>query len=723
VTFLHVSLLAGAAFVAVPIVLHLIMRQRPRRLEFPALRFIERRHDANRRRLQLRHLLLLLLRAGVLALLAFALARPSIKFGGIFFGKEAPVSAALVFDTAPRMEYRHENKTRLQAAQEFGGWLLSQLPAESEIAVLDTRPAAAAAFLPDRRAAAERIERLSVAADARSLPDVLQSAVELLDRGKSPRKELYVFTDLCRGGWPERLLEKLRSRLAALKDAGLYLIDVGIAEPTNYGLEQLRLSGEVLPNGATLTVESALSCYGSPATRIVSLYLLDENDSPSKRSSESLAASSGELRPVEFRISGLEPGVHQGFIRIGDVSETQSDAAQIVGQDGLAADDVRYFTVEVKSAWRILLSAPQPVENYALFLGQALSPDVFRRRGQARFECETCELEKLPERDLSAFSAVCLLDPTPLEPAVWSRLKDYVSEGYGLGIFLGRNALPLEAFNNPTAQEVLAGKLLRQVRRPEGDVWFAPQSLQHPVLQAFRGYSETVPWQAFPVFRYWQLESVPGGTNVLVPYNDGRPALLERPLGRGRILMMTTPVSDRPNRNPWNLLPVGEAWPFVVLMNQMAVYLVGSAEVKLNYLAGDTAVLPLDASQRRQSYILSLPDGLKLPLAADLTRRELIITATEQVGNYQLQAGGEKGVKLGFSVNYAPEQTQLDRLSDEESAELLKSLNFRLARSREQIDRQMNLARVGHELFPGLILLVALLLGLELLVAERFYGR
>ena len=61
-TFLHVAMLGGAALVAVPIVLHLIMRQQPRIAEFPALRFIKLREQSNRRRLQLRHLLLLLLR-------------------------------------------------------------------------------------------------------------------------------------------------------------------------------------------------------------------------------------------------------------------------------------------------------------------------------------------------------------------------------------------------------------------------------------------------------------------------------------------------------------------------------------------------------------------------------------------------------------------------------------------------------------------------------------
>ena len=38
--FVNPLLLAGVAAAAVPIVLHLIMRQQPRLLEFPALRFV-----------------------------------------------------------------------------------------------------------------------------------------------------------------------------------------------------------------------------------------------------------------------------------------------------------------------------------------------------------------------------------------------------------------------------------------------------------------------------------------------------------------------------------------------------------------------------------------------------------------------------------------------------------------------------------------------------------
>ncbi|MEN6452468.1 MAG: BatA domain-containing protein [Thermoguttaceae bacterium] len=712
---MNLSLLAGSLLIAVPIILHLIMRKKPVRLEFPALRFIQTRHDANRRRLQLRHLLLLLLRAAIIALLAFALARPSVKLGGALGSQEEPVAAALVFDAAPRMEYRHLNHTRLDAARDFGLWLVRQLPEQSDIAVLDTRLGSPAAFQADRGAARERISRLDSVANSQPLPTVIDAAVKLLaDREKknpdSPRrKEIYIFTDLSRGAWPPDDAAAVQKALASLGDCGLYVIDVGIQEPTDYGLSEAHLGAEVLSNRSTLTIETAVSCIGPAAAKTVELYLLDADRKPQKRDEQTCQATPVELRPIEFHVGNLDPGTHQGYLRI-------------VGQDGLAADDTRYFTVEVKPAWRLLLAAPKPADSYALFLAEALAPDIFRKRGQARFDCDVCDLSELAKRPLAEYAAVCVLDPTPIEPATWRRLVDFASEGHGVAVFLGRNALPMDSFNASEAQELLPGKLLRQARRPEGDLWLNPRDFQHPILTPFRSQAGSIPWEMFPVFRYWEFEKLTKGVSVVLPYSDGRPALLERPIGQGRALVMTTPVSDRPGQNPWNLLPVGEAWPFMILANQMASYLVGSSSQQLNYMAGQTAVLQLDAAARRRGYMLFTPDGQATPYAADLSRRELPISTTDTVGNYRLQAaGGAGGASLGFSVNYATAETQLDRLTDRELSAVFGPQKFRLARTKQQIDRDVSLGRTGRELYPPLILLIAVILGLELLVANRFY--
>jgi len=44
-----------------------------------------------------------------------------------------------------------------------------------------------------------------------------------------------------------------------------------------------------------------------------------------------------------------------------------------------------------------------------------------------------------------------------------------------------------------------------------------------------------------------------------------------------------------------------------------------------------------------------------------------------------------------------------------------------LAHDREQIDRELSAGRVGRELFPLLIALVAVVMGIEHVLANRFY--
>ncbi len=77
-SLLNPALIFGLACAAIPVVLHLMMRAKPKKLFFPALRLIQKRRRQNVRRIRLRHLWLLLLRVFVLAILVAALMRPSL---------------------------------------------------------------------------------------------------------------------------------------------------------------------------------------------------------------------------------------------------------------------------------------------------------------------------------------------------------------------------------------------------------------------------------------------------------------------------------------------------------------------------------------------------------------------------------------------------------------------------------------------------------------------
>ena len=75
----------GGGLVLTPIVLHLLMKPKPKPFVFPALRFLRESAVSNRRQLRLRQWLLLLLRCLVILLLAAALAGPAVAAND--FGK------------------------------------------------------------------------------------------------------------------------------------------------------------------------------------------------------------------------------------------------------------------------------------------------------------------------------------------------------------------------------------------------------------------------------------------------------------------------------------------------------------------------------------------------------------------------------------------------------------------------------------------------------------
>src|SRR5256885_16552093 len=77
--FAHPGYLWGLFAIALPILVHLFNQRRPRPLAFGAIEFVLRSQRQKARRLRLRQILLLALRCLLIAAVAMALSRPSLK--------------------------------------------------------------------------------------------------------------------------------------------------------------------------------------------------------------------------------------------------------------------------------------------------------------------------------------------------------------------------------------------------------------------------------------------------------------------------------------------------------------------------------------------------------------------------------------------------------------------------------------------------------------------
>ncbi len=756
-------LIGGCLATAVPVLLHLLLRGKPKQVEFPALMLLKKRLNVNKRSYRLKHLILLALRMLVFVLLGLALARPSVKFADWFpslafssgnsenqgfvsslaaslGSQDAPIAAAVVVDSSLRMNYVAGNRNRLDVAKEFGRWILSNLPKNSQVAILSSLREADV-FQIDMLAAEEKLQRLTITPQGRPVADAVFDALALLNSSELEQRELYVLTDLSEPGWPEESITSLRNLMGngvpakesgvpakgsgvpakgnnddadQNQDIGLFVVDVGVDNPNDSALLNVSVSNQIAVAKTPLQIDADLSHLGTEISKTVELLLSDpkspEKDALTVRGSRTVDFPNGESRRrVSFTLAGFEPGTVQGTLRF-----TTTDA--------LAVDDQLALTIEVRPPEKLLLVAPPPVAAATLYLRQALET--------VPYEIETLsvgDLKNTPPNTLKSYRAVFLLDPTPLDAATWKKLADYAASGHGVGVFLGANAdSSLTSFNDSAATELLGGKLVRQARRPDGDLWIAPDELQTAVFAPFRriGPKEEFPWDAPPVFRYWELSELLTKTQIIAPYSDGRPAILAQPVGQGFSLTVTTPVSEPPNLDsPWNQLTRGEeSWLFLLLSEGIANYLLGEGERNFNFKSGEHVLLRPSLETMPATCVMATPSGEPIRLTPDTLKREISVATASEPGNYRIRSGGAReSLDTGFSVNVPGDEMNLRRIGTPQLDQAFGAENYRLAKTPAEIERNIARRRVGQELYDAVLLLLLTLFAAEYVFSNRFY--
>jgi hypothetical protein len=782
VAFLNASMMIGGLLIAVPFLIHLAMRRKPTVELFPALRFVRKKQVTNKRTLRFKQWLLLLLRSLLLAILVFALAGPSADrlvagnwviigtvsllillvavvliaavaeqvsrsmvvlitivlllltgFDGLFVystltndesvlvgDEDAAVAAVLIFDNSPRMGYQQNDQTRLAAGQFIGDWLVRQLPNDSQIAVIDLA-APPHVFSQDINSAVHAIEQLQITYTPELLQTAIRSALELISTSELTRHEVYLFTDLAKSAW-ETIPESLSVALRAA-DVELFLVDVGLEQPDNVALGIAKLSGAVLTQHGSIDLIVNVQSIGHATQRTVTLKL--ENPDPTlpvitdgelqtpttTKLAEQVvvfpAADVPTAQVLSFSLSGLAPGEHHGSLTL-------------TGVDGLAIDDVRYFTVSVRPAWNILVVAPPDVPTR--FFTEAIAPASERQMDHSPYRVKIVRNHNLISEELAAYTGVVFIDPAPLPKDLQQQLSEYVASGGSLGLFLGHN-MELSAAN--AHADLIGGTLTRQWRADTGN-FLEIRDGQHRSLRSFQTMPSSVPWAQFPIMRYWHLENLGVQTQTVMQFSQTRhPALTQRNHGKGIVLTLLTPISEPAQiagRTSWNELVSGDDnWPYFLLINGIAETLVSTGESRFNYLAGETVHISNSTTTYPDRYQLFTPD-------ADVQDTRVLaetiqIPFTQRPGAYRLKGIQDGPIVRGFSVNVPEQYSDLERLTPAALQRHLNGIDFQVARSRHEIEFGVRQRRVGQEFYPLLLILFATVFFLEHLMCNRFYGQ
>ncbi|QDU50073.1 vWA domain-containing protein [Gimesia panareensis] len=818
-SLIHPGLLLGILLAIIPVILHFLLRSKPKKLIFPALALLQRRKIQNSQRLKLRHIWLLLLRILIIIAIVFALTRPSLPpanysfstyelvmlcaiivlavltylglmrryqkqrisqqslntrrtflrggIGGAAFlliallvlwpyqrrifaeisaplpavSENIPVTAIFLFDTSLSMDYRQENQSRLEQAQAIAEEHLSNLPAQSRVSILNSSSEDISPFQSDLTAVKSRIKSLKTSAWSLFLDDRLRTAINRQEddfkRSQNERqsagsqaagadqfvREIYLYTDLARSAWRSQPSQLVKQQLEKLKWLGIYVIDVGVTSPQNIGISHLDLSRESITLGNSVTIKAEITTTGITADNtILELYTQNEKGQLIKRDQRPLSTvnSAADDSAAENNVNS-SPGTQLEMSLPGISQPVTQGELRITSSDPYLPDDVRYFTITARPPPKILIVSPDA--NSARLWNDVLAPRPLVALKKNRYQCQIAPLNQIETLPLEEYSAIYLINITSLPDNLWQQFTDYARQGGGVGVLMGSDGDAPESmivsFNSESAQQLLPVELL-------GSLKFIPPEFldlehnEHSLFSYFQDLGGTGELSNMEINRYWRVEPEQPD-QVIARYTDARhsPALIERNLGRGKVVVLTTGIDAR----GWSQLLYAR-WSYLAFADQLTRYLIRTRSNRTNYLAGEVASYQWPATATTpESFLLRTPDLKQLPIEVKQGAHQVSIPDTKVVGHYELIDNSSNVTRSssGFSVNVNPAESNFRPISNQELDQILGPERYSITRDMEGLKRTIRTGRLGVEIFPILVTLLLAVFCLEHFTANYFY--
>lgn len=198
-SFLTPLFLVGLAGLAIPVILHLIQKERKNVVQFPSLMFLRRIPYQSVQRRRIRHWLLLVMRLAALALIVMAFARPFLRRTELVAGATGAREVVVLLDRSYSMGYGGKWAQAIAAAQSTINGLNASDRGSIVLFASTTEVALRSAADKGRLLAA--VAGVQPGAGSTKYGPALKLAGSILSESALPRREAVLITDFQRGGW------------------------------------------------------------------------------------------------------------------------------------------------------------------------------------------------------------------------------------------------------------------------------------------------------------------------------------------------------------------------------------------------------------------------------------------------------------------------------------------------------------------------------------------
>ncbi len=618
--FLAPWFLGGLAGLGVPVFLHLLRHHRATPRPVGSLMFFERGTQSSTRYRRLRHLVLFALRFVLVLLVVLAFAIPFVRRAAadlngrlllIVLDNSFSMRAGTRFTDAKQQALAvlaakpHTQKAQIMTLGGQFGVLTQAIAEETQL-----------------QAALESVEP----GDGRANFGELGRAIRQLSETTRGPIDLHLFSDMQRTAMPANFADMVLPNNVTLL---LQPVANGAAPP-NWTVQSVEAPAVLSdPNDPKRSrVKAVVAGFGTPeVSKTVSLVVNGKVIATRKVDVPANGRATVEFAPLD---------VGYGFNHC---------EVRIEGGDAFPADDASVFAVRRSDPERVLFVHAGGEARSALYFGSALEAAA-----QGAFVLQSVAAEQATDLDPSKYAFVVLSDAVVL-PAIFEHaLRQYVAKGGSVLISLGTAA----AHNVRIPLWDGAVKDIHEYARRGNPATVGQMDFGYPVLAQEQPGPDNGGWADVKVFYAAVLDA--GPSRVAARLADGTPLLLDKQLGEGHVVLLTSGLENLTNDLP--LHPV-----FVAFVDRTARYLAGSER--------------LSGSRLVDSFLQLHAAGEPLGVATSFEvidphgRRPLSLTEARTVQSFRLERAGfyqirfTNGRDAVIAVNPDRRESDLEPLAED----------------------------------------------------------
>lgn len=633
ISFLNSTLLWFCFAGAIPIIIHILNRQRFIRTDWAAMEFLLLALKKVRKRVQIENLLVLLLRVLLVIFFVLALARPlSTKLPAKLFRRETS-HLILLIDTTYSMDYVDRNISNFEKAKKIAMKLVDEFSADKVNRVsLFTFSKHPEALLPEASSRFEEaeslIKNLKVSYGTGDLEKSFENMKERLKTEPGFKKVVYFISDNQRLNWEPYMKSKNLENLLKFFSSGefkFFMVDLGVSDINNVAVEEIKSKANIVIPEVSSDFDITFRNFSDkPAVRTATI---------------SVDKAVMDTRTVTIPAMGTETILFTyKFPTFGPHYITCS-----LNKDNLEIDDVYNYSVYAQRRLDVLIINGKPdifdpVNDEVFYLKYALSPETPETSSDASLSLYNLDIipyDRVLDIDVYKYHLVILANVGSFVSTEFlEQLYRYVKSGGSLLIFLGENVnrdfynknlyrennglLPakllgfLPLLKN---QKVLSSEIGEMTREKIQKVWnkivrLSDVDTLHPALRVFEPYKELL--NSLKFFKYYDLELPYINSNtgrvlspnirILANYRDENktPLIVEKLYYAGKVILFNTTANDM-----WNSIPAKPLYP--IIMQEVTKYLVASRLGNLNLKIFDDIGIFINKSEYSKAFEIITP--------------------------------------------------------------------------------------------------------------------